>query len=206
MTGPEKKEKIILRTNKSVQLFFTCFVFLPWISKLLQSSCFCLFVFVITCHRFNYQRYQHILQMHRGFNEGGRLSMSHIAYYQRESLHHHSILPWLLLLIQYVGKCAPCGCATLGKLFINCVFPMIHFIVMIYIQGLFSVLEESDYRLLKEGRGHLLFLYAQLADWRPSRQCLRSKWLCALPTPYLHPACVCRQLYFAESGLFCNTG
>ena len=34
--------------------------------------------------------------------------------------------------------CPPPGCVCyLSKLFTNCVFPMIHFIVMIYIQGLF---------------------------------------------------------------------
>lgn len=142
--------------------------------------------------------------MHRGFNEGGRLSMSHSLLPERVFT-HHSILPWLLLLIQYVGKCAPCVC-YLSKLFINCIFPMIHFIVMIYIQGLFSVLRNQTIGFSRKDVASLISICPRLADWRPSRQCLRSKWLCALPTPYLHPACVYRQLYFAESDSFVTQG
>lgn len=137
--------------------------------------------------------------MHRGFNEGGRLSTPHgLACYQRDRVFtHNRIFPWLLLLIQYIGKCVSCVC-YLSKLFINCVFPMIHFIVMIYIQGLFY----QTIGFSRKDVASLISICPRLADWRPSRQCLRSKWLCAPPTPYLHPACVYTQLNFAEPDSF----
>lgn len=144
--------------------------------------------------------------MHRGFNEGGRLSTSHgLACYQRDRVFtHNRILPWLLLLIQYIGKCVPWVC-YLSKLFINCVFPMIHFIVMIYIyrvQGLFS----QTIGFSRKDVASLISICLRLADWRPSRQCLRSKWLCAPPMPYLHPACGYMQLNIAEPDSFVTQG
>lgn len=117
---------------------------------------------------------------------------------------HHRILPWLLLLIQYVGKCAPCVC-YLRKLFINCVFPMIHFIVMIYIQGLFSVLRNQTIGFSRKDVASLISICPRLADWRPSRQCLRSKWLCT--TYAIPPPCVCvHAILLCRTWLFCNTG